>query len=600
MKHLFVTALSLITIAALSAQSPVYVLFNANCMKQLEYKKTRSGESVYAYSYQPNPDEQYLFMSGSGALPTPSLPEGTLDCNTLNITDDAVRIINEQTQSRQMYVVIQQRTSGYLMMPVYSAIQMKRYGSWYLLVGPKFTFAIDTTKLSYSDNLQGESSPSVIRFTGSQLANCRYQYKFHGEPARGYTESMDFDFIAGLGIVNYRIGSNPSELSGSEMRLANIDGRTYDSYLADICHQSNQQVNTDYSTPQWTNQAGYNTGGELNKEDMSAGGWQQSGQNTGGWQQPPTTSAGKWQTGGNVGNPGGVSTYPSGCPTPFGKGYHVVQRGESLKAISRTYNVDLKSIIRWNNIKNPDHIEVCQQIWLQQPPKSNTTSKGEASTQNNYNVKKDGPTVVNQWNAAGNQQYYAPSNYNYTSPNRTQGFTGNHLIQRGETLSGIARRYNCPEECVRLANNMPRTGDVMIKAGETLQIPDCTCQMGSTYQQPNTYNYNAPRTSIAPPQVSSALNTQTQAPAPQVYEYQNPNAYNETSVAGQNQGQTNQQQNSQEPPPTQEYIVRQGETMNSIAIKHKMSVAELSALNSIAQDEKLVPGRRLVVRKYGN
>ena len=57
-------------------------------------------------------------------------------------------------------------------------------------------------------------------------------------------------------------------------------------------------------------------------------------------------------------------------------------------------------------------------------------------------------------------------------------------------------------------------------------------------------------------------------------------------------------QNPQDLPPTQEYIVRQGETMNSIAIKFKMNVAELSALNNIPQDEKLMAGRRLVVRKY--
>ncbi len=51
-------------------------------------------------------------------------------------------------------------------------------------------------------------------------------------------------------------------------------------------------------------------------------------------------------------------------------------------------------------------------------------------------------------------------------------------------------------------------------------------------------------------------------------------------------------------PPTQEYIVRQGETMNSIAVKFKMNLAELAALNSLGQDEKLIPGKRLVVRRY--
>jgi LysM repeat protein len=560
MKHFLSAVLSLIVLGTLSAQtSPVYVLFNSTCFQQLEYKKVRSGESLFAYSYRPNLDEQYIFFSVGTPLPTESLPDGTLDCSTLNITDDAVKIINDQTHARQIYIIVQQRTGGYLMMPITTAVQVKRYGSWYLLVGPKYTFAVDTTNLSYQDNLQSEDSPSIIRFTGSQLNNCLLQYKFHGEPTGSNTEIVDLDFIYGIGIINLRRGSNASELQGSEMRLANVGFQTFDAYLAEICHQPNQQVNTNYNTSAWTTTANAN---EPDKENMSAGG---------AWEQPSS------QFGSGV---GGGTQYSSGCNIPFGKGYHVVQRGESLKAIARTYNIDLKSLIKWNNIKNPDHIEVCQQIWLQKPPAKSTTTTAKSVAK----PQTTGAKVVNQQAYLnGTQQNAAPVQYNY-------GQAGTHTVQKGETLSGISRKYNCPEACVRQANNMPPQGNVIVKIGQTLTIPQCPCSTNTAVNQSN-------RTSGPPPQVANTLNPQTKPPAPVIYDYgkENPNAYNETSVAGQNQGQTNQ---PKDPPPTQEYIVRQGETINSIAIKHKMTVAELLALNSLKADDKLTPGKRIIVRNY--
>lgn len=569
MKHLLFTALALWPISSSLAQTtPAYVLFSTNCMQQLEYKYTRTGASLYAYSVQANADEQYLFFSGGSGMPTAELPVGTFDCSNLRLNDEVVKIINEQASTRQLYIILQQPTSGYLMMPIYSATQIKRYGPWYLLVGQKYTFAIDTTKLSYQDNLQGETSPTVVRFTGSQLANCRYQWRFHGEPARGFTEKMDFDFIYGVGIISNRVGATNAELDQSEFRLQSVNGIPLNTYLNSICPYSDVVNNN--TTPSWTTTPGYGTGKEPDKETSSIG-------------YP-----------GQTGYQGGAVTNPYDCPTPPGKGYHIVQRGESLKAISRTYNVDLKSLINWNNIKNPDHIEVCQQIWVQKPPSGARTAAAATKGNVAYTAAPTGPTVQNQsayWDGTTNAvtpSQYGPATTTTTTINR-------HIVQKGESLYAISKRYVCAEECIRRANDFPLTGNVTLQIGQTLIIPDCTCQVPG-YVAPRT-----PTTTGPPPQVYNILNPQTntqqpyQPDVPVEYNYQNP-AVNRNAAA--NNAATIPAENPQDLPPTQEYIVRQGETMNSIAIKFKMNVAELSALNNIAQDEKLTPGRRLVVRKY--
>ncbi|HRI59349.1 MAG TPA: LysM peptidoglycan-binding domain-containing protein [Saprospiraceae bacterium] len=551
MKHLLFLIFAFCATTATFAQpAPAYVLFNKSCMQQLEYKYTRTGVTLYAYSVQPNADEQYLFLSGSSSMPTAELPVGTFDCGNLRLNDEVVKIINEQADTRQLYILHQQSTGGYLMMPIYAAMQIKRYGPWYLLVGPKYTFAVDTTKLSYQDNLQGETSPTIVRFAGSQLANCRYQWRFHGEPTRGGTDKMDFEFIYGIGLVSNRVGATATDLEQSEVRLSSIDGVPFERYLAAICHTEvvNTTIPSKVTTP----------ANEPDKEGYYTG-----NQNTGN-QTPATVN-------------------PYNCPTPPGKGYHVVQKGESLKAIARTYKVDLKTLLNWNNIKDPDHIEICQQIWVQKPP---TGAKTVApATQAKPQHTTDGPTVQDQsiyWNN-GNKNTVAPAQYNKK-----------HVVQKGESLYSIAKKYVCAEECIRRANNFPLSGNVPLQIGQTLAIPDCSCQSSGYVEPPRTPTNTA---------VSNPLNNQANNPppvqqdAPPEYgNYTNPAATNPAATSPANPA--NPAQNTQAQPPTQEYIVRQGETMNSIAVKFKMNVAELSALNNIATDEKLTAGRRLVVRKY--
>src|SRR5690606_37423765 len=93
-----------------------------------------------------------------------------------------------------------------------------------------------------------------------------------------------------------------------------------------------------------------------------------------------------------------------------------------------------------------------------------------------------------------------------------------------ESLYAISKRYVCAEECIRRANDFPLTGNVTLQIGQTLIIPDCTCQMPG-YVAPRT-----PATTGPPPQVSNILNPQTtpqqpyQPDVPVEYNYQNPAA----------------------------------------------------------------------------
>lgn len=118
--------------------------------------------------------------------------------------------------------------------------------------------------------------------------------------------------------------------------------------------------------------------------------------------------------------PGGIN-----CPEKPGFGYHLVQQGESLNSIARMYNLDSKQLADWNKVTEPNKIEICQKIWLS--PQGGTAS---------------------------------PSVSGYKE----------HVVQKGETVSSIARKYYIQEYELRKINKFPATGDIKIQPGQRLIV----------------------------------------------------------------------------------------------------------------------------------
>jgi LysM repeat protein len=84
--------------------------------------------------------------------------------------------------------------------------------------------------------------------------------------------------------------------------------------------------------------------------------------------------------------------------------YHIVRPGENLERIAREYGVNLEDLRQYNDIVNPNHIVIGQQLML--PPK-------EAILRSAVPASADG----------------------------LPGDAGYHVVQTGESLSKIARLY---------------------------------------------------------------------------------------------------------------------------------------------------------------
>ncbi len=102
---------------------------------------------------------------------------------------------------------------------------------------------------------------------------------------------------------------------------------------------------------------------------------------------------------------------------------HVVQSGETLAAIAARYGVTVANLMRWNSLRNPNLIYAGQRLIV----------------------------------GVGDAGAAAPA-----------GGGGVHIVRRGQTLGAIARKYGVSVEALRAANGL--RGDVIF-VGQRLRIP---------------------------------------------------------------------------------------------------------------------------------
>ena len=604
MKRTFIALLSLLCTAGLlsAQQTPLYLLYNSNCMDQLEYRYIYAGTSVVAYSINPSANEQYILTTGSSGINSPTLPPNTVSCGQYTFNDQFLSDVNNV--SRQVYIVHQQ-TSGYLLVPVIAATQVVRSGTYYLYKAPNYAFAIDTSNLVYESNIATGSSDWYLYFNGLKIRSCFYEYSFKREPTKVSQERSEFDFIPTVGITSERTGMTAVEAENNQYRLVKVNGMALEDYINSKCKGITPPAgNTTSPLSKYTPQVGYG---------------------------PGATQGGDKETASMTNVQPGSSTDPMGppplvnCPEYPGEGYHIVQPKETLNGISRAYNVPVKSLVSWNKIKDPDLILICQKIWLRKPP-ANATSlayKGEPAS-----YSAEGPVVRRQdayWNTAPQTQPATtpPAVYSTTptvNPATQPSYRPGaqpivHVVKQGETLYGIGRLYNVSEAEMRRINKYPPSGQVLLQPGMQLFVSDCcpdqqtqpnTTTTQPNYQpnyQPNQPNYqpnyqpgyqpgtqpagNQPNTGgVLPNLYNTPSGVQPLAPAT----YGQP-----SSTAPQTTPVSTQPQDAKKPTYFKEYIVREGDTMNSIAIKYKVSVQELALVNNKEQNETLIAGQRLLI-----
>lgn len=580
MKHiLLLTLLASCLTGVLSAQ-PLYIQFDATCMNQLEYRYVYTGATAMSYAMQPSAGEQFQLQAGAQGIQSPTLPPNIVKCREYNFNDQFLNEVNNL--SRQVYMVHQQ-AKGFLLVPIISAAQIIRSGPFYMVRARNYSFAVDTSNLVYEGNIATGSSDWYIYFNGLKIRGCYYEYSFKREPTRVNQERSEFDFIPGIGLSTERTGMTAAEAENNQYRLVKINNIALEDYITAQC---TGRAPATAPLSKYAPQVEYGVVREGDKE---------------------TASMGKQQPAGTTGPPSLIN-----CPEAPGEGYHIVQPGETLNAISRGYKVPVKSLVAWNKIKDPDRISVCQKIWVRKPPANaapaaqtvaaapaqyaTTPNVQVAARQDAYWQQQPGQTV---------KKPEAPTTvYNLTQPQMPSAFTPQsktlvHVVQSGETLFGIGQRYGVSEAEMRRLNNFPQTGQVNIQPGMQLFVADC-CPPGTTATPTQPTATQPAAATTTQPAATTTQPATTTTPQPGAL----PGMFGTQPTAPVAHSQPTSPQPSTTTPTTttptyfQEYVVREGDTINSIAIRFKVSAQELALVNSKDPNETLIAGQRILIPRY--
>ena len=160
-----------------------------------------------------------------------------------------------------------------------------------------------------------------------------------------------------------------------------------------------------------------------------------------------------------------------------------------------------------------------------------------------------------------------------------------HLVQKGDTLFGLAKRYGTPVDAL-VANN--KLEDGVVKAGQTLEIPAASETPGSLD--------GAPEVTVASADGDGDRNGQESKVIPAVL--QQPQAAPSQPVSLQADAPAAPATRSARPAPAAKpsfYKVKRGDTLYSIAKVFQVSVADLKQWNSLSQKSKLMPGVKVKV-----
>jgi LysM repeat protein len=275
-----------------------------------------------------------------------------------------------------------------------------------------------------------------------------------------------------------------------------------------------------------------------------------------------------------------VETIAVECEVEYTEGEHVVLQGENLYGIAKKYDATMEELMAWNGLKS-NVIHPCQKLTVSAPAKSEVEVSPKSVPQSYQIVVKPKSAPKNYARVLPKKQkrtiapVVSSKSVAVKKEAKSAGYSGVyvkkgsglHVVAKGETVSGLANRFEMSEADFRKVNFLGKTEAIYV--GQVLRTQNCACTI-----EANDDNELTLKEMPLPVPISNdvpigynvvtkkSVNTEGGAPAGTSRKY---------------------------------HVVQPLETLFTIAKKYDRPVEELRRLNRLDENEVIIPNQLLIL-----
>jgi LysM repeat protein len=266
------------------------------------------------------------------------------------------------------------------------------------------------------------------------------------------------------------------------------------------------------------------------------------------------------------------------CPPASEKGVHVVQKGETLYGIARSYGMKVSQIVQLNNL-NPDAIlQPCTELKMT----ANTPTSNEAT----FSMRESGNPVPVSYDSRPKVTAKSKKSVAYVKTNESF-----HTVQGGETLDEIAEKYGYTTMRLMAMNNIDNEGGFYV--GQELRISDCPNPAPALNESFDNSPINTNNTIVANEFNQTGPSEITQEEVPVSY-VQTPNTSPASTMIGETGTPNFTYFNTSRYVPFY-HIVSANESVQNIARQYNLTVEDVMMMNNLKTVGVLKAGQKLML-----
>ncbi len=573
----------------------IYLDYDSGCMDVYEYQfiGDNSGKIQVVYHIKLNDREKVIletFINKDTRLP--KKPSKTRSCGDLSINERTVRQIN--SGDLDLYILRKNgRNYNVSMVKAARYAQVSSSSTGYSMPDARFSYKF--SQPANGIDLASKGSNAAVYFKGTLSHECPKKYLFNKTSSSGDRNYTEFIVIPEIGIIEEKSGINENDAARNVKTLIKVNGKPVNDYVQNYCSAMTRNGSgkffrggagtvDDPSGPRPTKKEFEssvfqkpslrtriaNAKEHMNNTDTGTG---QTGTGTVVVTNNPPVSASNctfykdidkglyfdWTTGALANGSCGGNKYSNG----YLVGGPLVNTNPNPPVIITNPNPP----VIFTNPNPPVIIDPA-------PPVVNTSDCANQSRYGVHVVQRNETLYgiariygvshkdLIQWNNLNRKGLIQPcmqlltrANQPAAAPIETDYVSQYHQVNQNETLYGIARKHGYTVDRLRKMNGMGSSDKLYV--GQQIKVSDCNCPADSQLALGNT-----------------TRNT--------------PTSFNETGGRINTSGAI-----TSNPVQRKYHVVKENDTVYSIAKKYGVSVASLRSINDLEENEIIIPYQRI-------